>query len=347
MMRRISILLFCGFSLVLIFNATINASNLTPPDSLRVKNIEDKQFILHKVEPGETWSHLSRKYNCTVSELQAANTGVEMLKIDQIINVPVNANQVKKTNPAPTEKPSIKTSTTVNTDMIPVKHTVVQGETLFGISRRFDQPVDRIKQFNNLTNDAITPGQKLIVRYISKTGNQVLSQTESQIVIVPPSQPKAETVMASTSADIEATSSNHEIKRNPSQYETVVSDEVITESTAESFFDKPTRTITPLKKGSSGKSMMQVHETGVASWILDGQVSKDKYYGLHRSAPIGTIIKVTNRMNNQFAYVKVVGVLPDTGENSNVIIKMSQAVSQKLNVLDPLFQVEMSYGLLQ
>jgi hypothetical protein len=40
-------------------------------------------------------------------------------------------------------------------------------------------------------------------------------------------------------------------------------------------------------------------------------------------------------------------VLPDTGENSNVIIKMSQAVSQKLNVLDPLFQVELSYGLLQ
>ena len=72
----------------------------------------------------------------------------------------------------------------------------------------------------------------------------------------------------------------------------------------------------------------------------------DKYYALHRTAPIGTILKVTNRMNNQFVYVKVVGTLPDTGENENIIIKVSQAVSSKLVALDPLFQVELSYGLL-
>ena len=92
---------------------------------------------------------------------------------------------------------------------------------------------------------------------------------------------------------------------------------------------------------------MQVNETGVATWILDGQINQDKYYGLHRSAPIGTIIKVTNRMNNQFVYVKIVGVLPDTGDNDNVIVKVSQAVSTKLNALDALFQVELSYGVMQ
>ena len=91
---------------------------------------------------------------------------------------------------------------------------------------------------------------------------------------------------------------------------------------------------------------MQVTETGVATWIQEGQVNPDKYYALHRTAPIGTIIKVTNRMNNQFVYVKVVGSLPDTGENENIIIKVSQAVSSKLNALDPLFQVELSYGMM-
>ncbi|MBK7970759.1 MAG: hypothetical protein IPK08_18575 [Bacteroidetes bacterium] len=92
---------------------------------------------------------------------------------------------------------------------------------------------------------------------------------------------------------------------------------------------------------------MQVTETGIASWIQDGQVNQDKYYGLHRTAPIGTIMKVTNRMNNQFVYVKIVGVLPDTGDNDNVIIKVSQAVSNKLNALDAHYQVEVSYGLMQ
>ncbi|MBK8875730.1 MAG: hypothetical protein IPN13_18200 [Bacteroidetes bacterium] len=106
-----------------------------------------------------------------------------------------------------------------------------------------------------------------------------------------------------------------------------------------SFSEKATKSVSPVKKANGGKTLMQVTETGIASWIQDGQVNQDKYYGLHRTAPIGTIMKVTNRMNNQFVYVKIVGVLPDTGDNDNVIIKVSQAVSNKLNALDAHYQV--------
>ncbi|MEO5571248.1 MAG: LysM peptidoglycan-binding domain-containing protein [Bacteroidia bacterium] len=111
--------------------------------------------------------------------------------------------------------------------------------------------------------------------------------------------------------------------------------------------DNPTRSMIPVGKGSSGKTIMQVTEFGVCSWINDAEVNQNKYYGLHRTAPIGTIVKVINKMNDKYVFVKIVGVLPDTGENEKSIIKISQAAVNKVGALDAHFQVELSYGVLQ
>jgi len=88
MIKRNSLLAF--FCACLVFSITCPSSAYTtlPADSIRVKWMEGKKFILHKVEPKETWQHLSRRYNCTVADLNAANEGVEQLKIGQIINIP-------------------------------------------------------------------------------------------------------------------------------------------------------------------------------------------------------------------------------------------------------------------
>ena len=50
----------------------------------------------------------------------------------------------------------------------------------------------------------------------------------------------------------------------------------------------------------------------MASWIRDGDINQSKFYALHRNAPPGTIIKVTNRMNGDYVFVKVVGTLDPT-----------------------------------
>ena len=89
----------------------------------------------------------------------------------------------------------------------------------------------------------------------------------------------------------------------------------------------------------------EVNETCVASWI-DGQSStSNKYYALHKTAPIGTIIKITNRMNSTSIYVKVVGRLPETGENEGILIKVSKAGADKLGVIDQRFQAQLVYGI--
>lgn len=309
-----------------------------PADSLRVKTLNGKQFIMHKVDPAENWTKLSNRYGCTIVELQKANPGVEMLKIGQIVHVPLKTNTA---DAAPVAPPA---ALIVNNQSKPIKHTVVGGETLFGIARKYDLTIEQIKEYNQMTTDGIRQGQELVVGYQPSQATRILAQTETKTVVVPPQQPPIESAMASTNnKSVPAPENRKEVPASAVQpVASPPAAEVV-----ENRFEKSTRNVTTLKSLPNGKSTVQVVETGIAAWIQDGTSGTGKYYGLHRTAPIGTIIKVTNRMNNQFVYVKIVGVLPDAGENENVIIKLSQAVSEKLNVRDPIFQVELSYGMVQ
>jgi rare lipoprotein A (peptidoglycan hydrolase) len=69
----------------------------------------------------------------------------------------------------------------------------------------------------------------------------------------------------------------------------------------------------------------------------------DKYLALHKTAPVGTIMQVKNQMNGQSVYVRVIGALPDTGENNNVLVRLSPRAVQKLGTGDSKFRVETSY----
>jgi len=50
-------------------------------------------------------------------------------------------------------------------------------------------------------------------------------------------------------------------------------------------------------------------------------------------------------MNNKYVFVKVVGTLPDTGDNNDLMIKISKASAEKLVVHDSKFQSELSYSI--
>ena len=86
-------------------------------------------------------------------------------------------------------------------------------------------------------------------------------------------------------------------------------------------------------------------EHGVATWMMEfSSAKKEKFYALHRSASVGTIIKVVNPMNKRSVFVKVVGQLPDTGDNHDVLIKITQAAARKIGIFESRFRVDISYG---
>jgi LysM repeat protein len=307
------------------------------PDSSRYKWVNGEKYLLHKVHSKDTWNSISRKYNMPVSDLLQANPGVVDLRAGQIINVPSEKNFT-----AMTQKEAPAPAVAESKDKAPVYYTVNASETLYSIAKKNNSTVEQIKDWNGLLNDQLKPGQKLIVSYGSANAKpeDKADNTAKQPDKINESTTDKKMEAANTSAN--------EVKSEP----VAVKNEAPVKNSGNTAIEKKAdpikvHTSNQIGKGGAGTTVSQVSEKGICSWITDDDINQNKYYALHRTAPIGTLMKVTNKMNDRYVYVKVVGVLPDTGDNENSIIKISQAAVNKLGALDAHFLVELSYGLLQ
>ena len=87
----------------------------------------------------------------------------------------------------------------------------------------------------------------------------------------------------------------------------------------------------------------ELGETGVAFWYRNSKNTTDQY-ALHHAAPIGSIIEITNPMNERTVHVKVTG-RPSSkvyyGEN--VVIVLSHKTARMLGARDPRFYVKVKY----
>ena len=100
---------------------------------------------------------------------------------------------------------------------------------------------------------------------------------------------------------------------------------------------KPTPTLTTPAGGYE-----RVVEHGVAE-LVDNDAGSRNYFCLHRTAAVGKILQVTNEMNGAKVFVRVIGKLPETGNNDKVSIKISRKAFEALAAPDKRFPVEISY----
>ena len=116
-------------------------------------------------------------------------------------------------------------------------------------------------------------------------------------------------------------------------YNLSIGQKIVVESKSVIEFDK-----------SNSKKSITLKEEGFASSI-ENETSTDKYLALHKSAKVGTIIFIKNQMNDNKVIVRVIGKLPDTGDNKKVNVKLSSAAFNKLNPFDKIIPIEMTYVL--
>ena len=321
---------------LLLATAALSLSAAVAQEGFRT--IESKKCQLYKVVSKDTWSGLSRKYHKEIDELKAVNPGINDLKIGQIINIPIENTVNDKSENKSDTSADIKTRKPVATINTPAKsnnkiHVIEKGETLFGIARKYDVSANDIRKWNHLENDGIKAGQKLIV----STNENITVKTE-----IKKQETTNETILQPLD-DKKLEAKNSEVK-NDSKLIAEASNKLIPPSPSPSELEyKPLRTEVKRSGGKTG-AVIEVNETGMASWIRDGDINQSKFYALHRNAPPGTIIKVTNRMNGDYVFVKVVGTLPDTGDNDKQILKMSEAAAKRIGAINEKFQVELNYG---
>jgi LysM repeat protein len=325
-------------------------------DSVGVKNNDGKKMIQFKVKPKDTYYSIGRRYNVKPEVLMKFNGSKKaILTIGSIINVPtdqpykkttkevakketakekkarlakeaeeVKAEKKHKQKEVAAEQPAVQTAPErlqqpveqpvaqqpVQDNTPPTEYKVSAGETLYGISKRFNSTVDAITKLNNLSSTTLIPGQILLVPAGAAAA---------------PSAPAATQPVAPSVVSVE----NHPVQND-------------TPATAAGNKDSSNAADRHLNANRYG--LYEKNEKGVATWIDDASLDPNKKFVLHRTAPIGTVIKITNPMTNRTTFAKVVGSFTDSESTKDVVIIMTKSVADSLGALDKRFRVEISYG---
>ena len=99
-----------------------------------------------------------------------------------------------------------------------------------------------------------------------------------------------------------------------------------------------------LKLPPARYGLREVDERGVAIWISDDSLDGTKMLALHQTAPIGTVVKVTNPMTGKSTFVKVVGKFTQNESTKDVIIVITKAAADLVGAIDNRFQATLVYG---
>ncbi len=363
-MRIILFITFFGFAL------SSYASNYTPVDSVGIEEVNGKKYILHKVESEETLYSLSRRYNVSIPKIIESNPPTEFgLEVGQIIKIPLSEKRVKK------NKPEKENTRDVSDRPAPAKgltHTVKAKETLFSISQMYSVSVDQIKAWNQLESNSIDIGQVLVVGTGQKEGNNTeesdlnnktleksnatthtVEQSETLYAIsrkynVTIDQLKEWNNLASNEISIGQQLVVGKAERPVQMSDSLVNAVDNAESALAQTTDKKTvkenrSMVNPIiTDKSTSVNFEEVVESGLAA-LIEGSENTRKYLALHRTAKVGTIMRVKNEMNDQEVFVRVLGKLPDTGVNENVVLRISKSAYDRLGAIDKKFRVTITY----
>lgn len=351
-------------------------------DSLGIETVNGKIFVVHKVSEKETLYGISKRYGATVDAVLEYNpSAASGLEIGQILKVPY----VQKT-----------TSRAVATGGS-IIHVVASKETMFSISKAYGVSIDEIKQWNNLSDNAISIGQELSIKK-RNTVSAITANTVKATDVTPTYNPKGvHTVEAKETMYSIARQHNitveqlrtwngiegNELKIGqalnvaaPAQQNNTVAVPVVTQpqetptpqvtvtqtpkeketppvSAEPSVQQQAATTTTPTPKietpapqtiriSESVKNSDEILESGLAE-LIEGTEGNRKYLALHRTAAVGTILKVKNEMNNREVFVRVTGKLPDTALSDKLVIKISKSAYDRLGAIDPRFRVQVTY----
>lgn len=279
-------------------------------DSTGVKMINGKLFILHKVDAGQGLYGVARRYKTTVPKIKEANPDLGLsLSVGQIIMVPYASKPVKgsKIHPKIVQK-QIEPSE----DKPEQISTPADKDPIYHTVTK-KETVTKIAENHHLTVEQLKTWNHSDLEAISPGEKMIVGYKEKKVA-KEKVKPDAKTVAKPAKADKAKTSKKQDTET------------IITDKAPDNTVKRP------------------VTENGMGTWVDDGSIKTDISLAMHKTAPAGTIIKLTNPMNGRAKYVKVVGNLPDTDDNKSIIVKISKNTADELGIIDKDFRVKLEYS---
>ncbi|TJZ63094.1 LysM peptidoglycan-binding domain-containing protein [Sphingobacterium olei] len=267
------------------------------PDSVGTETINGQRYVIHKLNPKDTYYQLGRQYNVVVKDIMEANNK-KNLRVGDTVKIP-RGRAVSATPPAvvaipPSNKKEINNDPKqilVNLQDILTEYKVGKSETLYAIARRFGTNVNDIKRINGLTSDSLREGQLLKIPNGDLPEPIVEKPIEVPIII--------------------------------EQHQPI----------DDSDFK-------PNKYGIREKK-----EKGIGVWMENLESDGQSNLALHKTAPVGTVLKITNPMTRNVTFAKVVGKFADNADTQDAIVVLSKSAASFIGALDRKFQIEITYGI--
>ncbi|MCX2475049.1 LysM peptidoglycan-binding domain-containing protein [Pedobacter sp. MC2016-05] len=243
----------------------------------------------------------------------------------------------------------------------------MRNETIFTVAKQYGITAYQLRKLNNLPDNAITIGQVL------KVPGGIVAEVEV------PKEKQAEPVKASSASPSKEESFIHTVatgenifsiakKYNLTAYQIRTANKLddnaikvdqkliipkppqpksVNEASKEEQESEPDSTMVKdpkLRRDPSVYGLSQIEEKGAAVWIADADLDGSKMLVLHRTAPVGRVIKITNPMTNKTTFAKVVGKFTENESTKDVIIVMTKAVADSLGALDKRFFCNLTYS---
>jgi len=158
--------LFIISTVIMLLTSTIGFAQQT-------EQIGGRKFYVHKVQPKETVYGISKQYGVSQDTIFYYNpSAISGIKVDQILKFPVPEKEKKDNNG---EQKEIQLNTFKD-------HTIQQGETLYGISRKYGITVEEIITHNPQVKNGLKAGEVIRIPVTQsdklQTGQQELTTKE-------------------------------------------------------------------------------------------------------------------------------------------------------------------------
>jgi len=295
---------------------------------------------LHRVSPGETLFSISKQYGIAVNDIMSWN---DLKGNDLSVGQALLLKGVVESKPEPAPAPKVAEAVAPVTPAKNEKKTNQQKPEVEKVEAKAKEEVKvAIPAASSppaAPAAAENTGRTLPGNWISHT----VVQGETLFSIAKAYDAKVDDLITWNSLASNNLSLGQKLKvgREPSSDVPVVTATVpivVNNQRAEGQLSVP-RTEAGTQTSTAYKN---IKETGMAE-VIEGTGNHKKYLVLHRSAPVGTIMRVRNDENDITIFARVVGKLPDTGDNSKLVIKLSKAAYDQLRAVNTRFPVEVSF----
>ncbi|MDF2431525.1 MAG: hypothetical protein JWP44_1156, partial [Mucilaginibacter sp.] len=338
---------------ITLFTISISVYAAPVADSVGVKNNDGKKMILFKVKAKDTYYSIGRRYDVKPETLMKFNGSKKAtLSIGAIIEIPTDQ---------PYHKPKVKEEAATETKK-EKKARIAREEKAASVEKKH-------KQKEEAQDTAAAEQTEKMPERIAQ--QQTVQQVQQ------PAQPNTPPVQYKVSAGETLyaiskrfnTTVDDITKTNNLTSTTVIPGQVLmVRSGVQAPTPAPVTTpivandtpvarrastmVAPAIDSSNAEHRLNANrfglyeksEKGVATWIDEPSLDPSKKLVLHRYAPIGTVIKITNPMTNRTTFAKVVGRFSDSEATRDVIIVMTKNVADSLGALDKRFHVNITYG---